>query len=397
MDILFLMISFPDIKKSTNLYADLAIEFHKNGHNVWVATLLEKKYGEESYLEEVNGLKILHIRAGDWFNTNSIIKKGITTITIANYFKNALNKYFNDIKYDLVIYPTPPITFAPVVKYIKNRDQCRSYLILRDIFPQNVRDLGLMNNGLLFSYFRKKEQHLYDISDYIGCMSEGNIKYVLKNNKIDEEKLEILYNWGKDNQTGATNKSNMREKLNLNGKIIAVFGGNIGLPQELESLLELAKEYQIDKKIVFLLIGKGAQKHRIAEMVKSENISNVIMKDHMPRDEYNSLLSECDIGLINLDRRFTIPNIPSKTVDYFKMGIPILASTDKNTDYKDLLVEKAKAGLWSETGDLESYKRNFERLYQDETLRKQLGQNGREFFEKYLTVEKTYQTIMSHF
>jgi glycosyltransferase involved in cell wall biosynthesis len=397
MNVLFLMISFPDIRKNYNLYSLLAEEFYKNGHNIWVATLLENKYNKETYYEEVNGLNILHVRAGNWFNTNSVIEKGITTITIANYFKKEINKHFADIKYDLVIYPTPPITFAPVVKYIKNRDQCKSYLILRDIFPQNMRDLGLMNNGLLFSYFRKKEQQLYDISDYIGCMSEGNIEYVLKHNKIDEEKIEILYNWGKDNQTGASNKLNMREKLNLNGKFIAVFGGNIGLPQELEFLLELAKEYQIDKNIVFLIIGKGAQKHRIAKMVKNENISNVIMKDHMPRDEYNSLLSECDIGLINLDRRFTIPNIPSKTVDYLKMGIPILASTDNNTDYKELLVEKAQAGLWSETGDLENYKRNFERLYKDEKLRKQLGQNGREFFEKYLTVEKTYQTIMSHF
>ncbi|MDD5659669.1 MAG: glycosyltransferase family 4 protein [Actinomycetota bacterium] len=397
MNILFLMISFPDVRKSTNLYSDLAEEFYKNGHNVWIATLLENKYGEETYFEEVNGLKILHVRAGDWFNTNSVIKKGITTVTIPHYFKNALKQYFKNIKCDLVIYPTPPITFAPVVKYIKNRDGCKSYLILRDIFPQNVRDLGLMNNNLLFSYFRKKEQQLYNISDYIGCMSEGNIKYVLANNQVERKKLEILYNWGKDNQISASEKSNLREKYNLKGKFIAIFGGNIGLPQELEFLLDLAKEYKGDKSIIFLIIGKGAQKQKITEIVNNENITNVIMKDRMPRDEYNSLLSECDIGLINLDRRFTIPNIPSKTVDYFKMGIPILASTDKNTDYKNLLVEKAKAGLWSETGDLESYKRNFERLYRNEKLRRQLSQNGREFFEKYLTVGKAYQKIMSHF
>lgn len=397
MNILFLMISFPDIKKSTNLYADLAIEFQRNGHNVWIATLLENKYGEETYFEEVNGLKILHVRAGDWFNTNSVIKKGITTVTIPHYFKNALKQYFKNIKCDLVIYPTPPITFAPVVKYIKNRDGCKSYLILRDIFPQNVRDLGLMNNNLLFSYFRKKEQQLYNISDYIGCMSEGNIEYVLTSNKVERNKMEILYNWGKNNSNILSSEINIRKKYNLEGKFIAVFGGNIGLPQELDFLLELAKEYQSVKDIIFLIIGKGAQKQKIIEIVKKENITNVIMKDHMHRDEYNLLLSECDIGLINLDRRFTIPNIPSKTVDYFKMGIPILASTDKNTDYRKLLVEKVKAGLWSETGDLENYKRNFERLYQDENLRKQLGHNGKEFFKKYLTVERAYQTIMNHF
>lgn len=397
MNILFLMISFPDIRKNTNLYSDLAEEFNKNGHNVWIATLLEKKYKKETYFEEVKGLNILHVRAGDWFNTNSVIKKGITTVTIAHYFKGALNQYFKDVKFDLVIYPTPPITFARVVKYIKDRDQRKSYLILRDIFPQNVRDLGLMNNNLLFHYFRKKEQQLYNISDYIGCMSEGNINYVLKHNSVAEQKLEILYNWGKDNDIDNMAKLDIRKKYNLEGKFIAVFGGNIGLPQELEFLLESAKEYKEKKDIVFLIVGKGAQKQKIVNMVRDENISNVIIKDFMPRDEYNSLLDQCDIGLINLDRRFTIPNIPSKTVDYFKSGIPILASTDKNTDYKDLLVEKAKAGLWSETGDLESYKRNFEKLYTDKELRERLGRNGREFFKRYLTVEKAYQIIMRHF
>jgi len=74
MNILFLMISFTDIRKSHNLYSSLAEEFAKNGHNVWVATLLESKYGKETYFEEVNGLKILNVRAGDWFNTNSVIK-----------------------------------------------------------------------------------------------------------------------------------------------------------------------------------------------------------------------------------------------------------------------------------------------------------------------------------
>jgi len=174
------MISFPDIKKDSNLYSDLAEEFKNDGHQVYVATLLEKKYNQNTYLERVKDLNILRVRAGDWFNTNSVIKKGLTTITIANYFKKDIQQYFYNIKFDLVIYPTPPITFAPVVKYIKKRDKCKSYLILRDIFPQNVRDLGLLNNQLLFNYFRKKEKRLYDISDYIGCMSKGNIQYVWK-------------------------------------------------------------------------------------------------------------------------------------------------------------------------------------------------------------------------
>ena len=397
MNVLFLMISFPDIRENTNLYSDLAEEFRKNGHNIYVATLLEKKYNQKTYLEKVKGLNILRVRAGDWFNVSSLVIKGVTTLTIASYFKKAVAKYFNNIKFDLVIYPTPPITFAPVVKYIKKRDNCKSYLMLRDIFPQNVRDLGLLNNRLLFNYFRKKEKQLYDISDYIGCMSEGNIQYVLEHSNINENKLEILYNWGKINYDDKLSDVNYKKKYGLGNKFVAIFGGNIGLPQELEFLLELAKEYKERDDIIFLVIGKGAQKQKIVDLVKSEKLSNVVIKDYLQRNEYENLITQCDIGLINLSRNFTIPNIPSKTIAYFKAGIPILASTDKNTDYKDLLVKKSKAGLWSETGDLKTYKNNFEKLFNDKKLREELGKNGRRFLEEELSVGKAYEIISKHF
>jgi len=396
VNVLFLMISFPDINMDSNLHSDLAEEFRNKGHQVYVATLLEKKINQNTYIERVKELNILRVRAGDWFNTNSVIKKGLTTVTIAYYFKKAIQKYFNNIKFDLVIYPTPPITFTPVVKYLKQRDKCASYLILRDIFPQNVRDLGLLNNPLLYDYFRLKEKQLYNISDYIGCMSKGNIKYVLDHNDIDKSKLEILYNWGKVFYNNQVIAVDYKKKYGLENKFVAVFGGNIGLPQELEFLLELAKEYKNRSDVVFFIIGKGAQKEKIVNLIDYHKLSNMIIKDYIPRDEYRNLLKQCDIGLINLNRTFTIPNMPCKIVDYFNVSIPILASTDKNTDLKQFL-QDAKAGLWSETGDLEAYKSNFEKLFNDKNLRKELGKNGRKFLEENLNVEKTYQIIMKHF
>ena len=390
------MIAFPDIEKDSNLYSDLAEEFRNNGHQVYVATLLEKRYNQCTYLEKVKDVSILRVRAGNWFNVNSLVIKGVTTLTIANYFKKAVAKYFNNIKFDLVIYPTPPITFAPVVKYIKQRDKCKAYLILRDIFPQNVRDLGLLNNLLLFNYFRRKEKQLYNISDYIGCMSDGNIKYVSEHNDIKESKLEILYNWGKVNCNTEVITTDYKKKYGLENKFVAVFGGNIGLPQELEFLLELTKEYKDRSDIVFLIVGKGAQKEKIVNIINSEELSNVIIRDYIPRNDYQNLLKQCDIGLINLNRTFTIPNMPCKGVDYFNASIPILASTDKNTDLKQFL-QYAKAGLWSETGDLEAYKGNFEKLLNDKKLREELGKNGRKFLEEHLNVEKAYQIIMKHF
>lgn len=395
MNILFLLISFPDIRMDFNLYSDLVEEFRNKGHKVYVATLLERKYNQSTYLEEVENIKILRVKGGNWFNTNSVLVKGITTLTISHYFKKDINKYFNNIKFDLVLYPTPPITFAPVVKYLKKRDHGISYLILRDIFPQNIRDLGLLNNGFIFNYFRKKEKQLYNISDYIGCMSEGNIQYILDHNDVDKNKLEILYNWGKVYNKEEIN-INYKRKYGFENKFVAVFGGNIGLPQELEFLLELAKEYKNKSDIVFLIIGKGAQKEKLSNLINYYQLSNVTIKEYVPRNEYMDLLKQCDIGLVNLNKKFTIPNMPCKIVDYFNASIPILASTDKNTDIRQFL-QKANAGLWSETGDLETYQRNFNILLKNKYLRNELGKNGRKYFEKYLTVEKAYYIIMKHF
>ena len=166
------MISFPDIRKDSNLYTDLAQEFANNGHEVYVVTMTEKKLNEKTKFEDELGLKVLRVKSGNLFGVN-FIQKGITTLRIPHLYIKAIKEYFSGIKFDLILYPTPPITLAPVVSFIKKRFDCKSYLILRDIFPQNAKDLGMIHNNFIFRYFRKQEQNLYEMSDYIGCMSQG--------------------------------------------------------------------------------------------------------------------------------------------------------------------------------------------------------------------------------
>lgn len=396
MNVLFLMIIPPDLKNNPSLYTELMEEFRARGHNVYVAAIDEKKNGRATRIVEDCGIKILHIRTGNLFNVNPIIK-GLTTISLGNLFKKEISRHYGKVRFDLVIMPTPPITFAPVLNYVKRRDGAKSYLILRDIFPQNAKDLKLMNNSLLFEYFRKKEKYMYKVSDFIGCMSRGNIEYVLKHNpEVDLKKLELLPNWCRIEQPKIDQSVDYKQKYGMKDKFVCVFGGNIGWPQELEFLLELAKEVKEYRDIVFLIIGKGILKTKIEKLIRDESLKNVILKDYLPKEDYDGLISQCNVGLINLDRRFTIPNIPSKTTGYFKAGLPILASIDCNTDYGALL-DEAGAGLWSITGDLEAYKKNVLFFYKNPEAAKQMGENGKAYLASKLTVDKTYDIIMKHF
>lgn len=79
-----------------------------------------------------------------------MIEKGISTLMIEGQFLRAIKKHFNDVTFDLVIYSTPPITFEKVILFIKERDLANSYLLLKDIFPQNALDLNMFSKKVLF-------------------------------------------------------------------------------------------------------------------------------------------------------------------------------------------------------------------------------------------------------
>jgi len=391
--VLFLFISFPKPSEGENLYTDLVEEFHRHGHEVYVATLEESAMYRSTHLETERGFSVLRIVAGKMSNV-SYIRKAITTINIPRRFTASIKNNLNKINFDLVVYSTPPITLVPAIKYILKKDNAKTYLILRDILPQGARDLGMMKNTLVYKYFRKKEQELYDISDRIGCMSQGNIDYVLKHNNVPKEKLEILYNWKKLSNLPPIDKEEIKNSYGLEGKFVAFFGGNIGYAQELEFLIELAESYKTRDDVVFLIVGEGVMKTKIENLVKEKKLQNVRFIDYLPRDEYEKLLRAADVGLINLDRRLTVPAIPSKAVSYLEFGIPILASVNKFTDFGKM-IEEIGAGLWCETGDLVSYRNNLEKLLTDTELRERIRERATVFMKDNMTASYVFQRILA--
>jgi glycosyltransferase involved in cell wall biosynthesis len=393
MRIAFLLQAHPEPGDTdTNLYADLVEAFVKYRHQVVVITAA--KEGQPTTFRKEGNTEVLRVKTMKLFQVSPVIK-GVANILLPYQFIISIKKHLLKKDFDLIISPTPPITFMNVIKFLKRRSLAKCFLILRDIFPQNARDLGMLTNPLLFAYFRRKEKKLYAVADYIGCMSQGNIDYVIKHNpEVSPKKISLLPNWQKVYPLLEKNGS-VKAKYGLAGKYIAIFGGNIGEPQKIENIIALANEYRNKSNIVFLVIGEGAKKKFLEQMVIRNELNNVIIKNKIPRSDYQELVNNSDIGLISLNEKFTIPNIPSKTLSYFNAKVPILAAIDAHTDYGKIL-EESGAGLWSVTGDIERYKQNFDMLYNDPSLRKQMGENGYAYLLKYLTVNTAYDTIIGH-
>ncbi len=391
MRVLFLMVAFPELGEGANLYGDLAVEFAAHGHSVHVAALLERKRGRATYRETRQGVEVLRARSGDLFDVG-FLRKGLTMLTLERDFRKAIRQAWPDVRFDLVIYPTPPITFVGLVEDLKREQGAATYLILRDIFPQNAVDVGVMRKGLAYRYFRGVERRLYAVSDRIGCMSPANVEWVRRDG-VEPSRLELLPNWRRI-RSPAGPARDFRVEWGVGERPLCVFGGLMGVAQELDFLLELARDRLGRSDVVFALVGDGNQRERLRFRARQDGLSNVLFPDRLSSSDFGHLLRQADVGLVNLDRRFTIPNYPSKVLDYFEAGLPVLAAVDGATDFGRLL-EDSGAGLWSRTGDLPRYRENLERLLADPVARREMGRRGRAWLEQHLTVDRAYETIVN--
>ncbi len=357
MNILFMtMLVLEDIKIH-NIYSDLMQEFIENGHHPYIVTPRERKMGEKTELLEFEKYSLLKVQIGN-INNVSFIEKGISTVTLSENFYRAIRKYLGNIKFDLILYSTPPITLAKPIEKLKKYFGCKTYLMLKDIFPQNAVDLGMFSKkSLVYKYFRGVEKKLYKISDRIGCMSPANMNYILRHNpEIDPEIVELCPNSIKviDMRIGQAERDAIRRKYKLPlDKKVFIYGGNLGKPQGISFLIECLNSQLNNLDAYFLIVGDGTEFGKLKEFFKQKKPKNMKLMRRLPREEYDRMVAACDVGMIFLDYRFTIPNFPSRLLSYMQAGVPVLACTDRSTDIGKVIVEGG-FGWWCESNDKEN-------------------------------------------
>lgn len=382
MNILYLSAVPFKFDKNPSIYTDLIQELTGFGDKVTILSITSDLKPFRIKKISQKNIDLIYIGSFQLYNVN-IFRKGLSILSLPFFMRRAI-KGLDLKKFEVVLYETPPITWAGIVKEIKKKNKIKSFLMLKDIFPQNAVDIGLMKKeGVIFKYFKRKEKLLYEISDYIGCMSKGNMNYILKNNpEISQEKVYYFPNTKKD--TGNRSMSFEKEKLQF------VYGGNMGLPQGVLNIAPAITYFKNDKDIEFIFVGKGTEWNKINGYFKEQK--NVKVLESLPREEYEKLLSSCDAGFIFLDSRFTIPNYPSRTLAYLEKGIPIIAATDKNTDIRNLIQDN-NVGLWSCSDDIDSLIENIKIMKENKEMRKELSKNARELFLKEFQVEKSVELL----
>jgi len=402
MNVLFLtLLDFSTIDEN-GIYTDLMREFVKDGHDIYIVSPTEKRKNEPTRLIDSGKVKILKLQIGNTQKTN-LIEKGISILTLESKFKSGIKKHFDDVKFDLVLYSTPPITLQKAVEFVKQRDQAKTYLLLKDIFPQNAVDLGILKTSgiksLIYKSFRNKEKRLYKISDYIGCMSNANVEFLLKHNSlIPKETVEVCPNSIEPIAINITEQEKIKIRVKYDiptDKTVFIYGGNLGKPQGINFLMDCIKTNENNKQSYFLIVGSGTEFGKLENFFEREKPKNAMLRSQLPRNDYEVLANTCDVGLIFLDRRFTIPNFPSRLLSYMQASMPVLAATDLNTDIGKV-IESGSFGYWCESVDVDKFNKLVNKLC-DEKLRIGLGRNARDYLEELYSAKHSYEIIINHF
>lgn len=394
--VVLLTTKYAENKADAWLTNEMVYSLRDDGYKMHAVVFSWLRDDPGSSVKEIDGVNVIRIKLFEFFYRTGFIGTALKVFLFPYWARIVIKRHVK--RCDLLIANTPCVTIVGLASFFRRNYGAKSYLVLWDFFPFYLKDLGAIKNKLFFAFFQRLESRMYRSFDRIGCMTNGNVKFLMENYAgIEKSRVEILPLWAKIKSVPVIEKAVVRAKYGLpEDKVIAIYGGAMSIVQELDNLLKLAHlSLKSNDNICFIFIGRGTERDRLERQAAADGLSNVIFLDYVPREEYEDVVLASDIGLISLSRKLSVPSFPSKSVDYFKVSLPILASLDAVTDFGSILQNDIKAGLAVIAGDHCALHEKLVVLASDASLRKEMGEAGRRYYESFLAVENAKSKIIS--
>jgi glycosyltransferase involved in cell wall biosynthesis len=392
MRIVIVADTYPPLRTSGAVQLnDLAREFALQGHEPTVIVptgALEAPWK----VEYAEGVKVLRCRTPQ---TKDIgyVRRTINELRLPYSLLRALRRSeFRSDRWDGVVWYSPSIFLAPIVRVLRRESRCRSYLVLRDIFPEWAVDMGLMKRGGAYHFFKMIERMQYSVADTVGVQSPANLAYLSEWAKRPGRRLEVLQNWLSDAPNTGCRVALARSKLA--GRKIFVYAGNMGVAQGMDVLIELAVRMRHRQDIGFLFVGRGSDANRVAAMAESQGLDNVMYHDEIEPIEIPGLLAHCHVGIVALDPRHKTHNVPGKFLAYLRAGIPVLARINTGNDLERLINEE-RVGLACIGGDAATLEKLADEMLANPAELRVMGDRGKSVWKRLFAPSTAVKQIVS--
>jgi glycosyltransferase involved in cell wall biosynthesis len=342
--------TFPPLRTSGAVQLrDLSLEFVNQGHEV--AVLLPYSDQQACWREEVfDGVQVLRLKAPRTKDIGYVRRTLGEFLMPFSMLRQLRKSPLGKVHWDAVVWYSPSIFLGPLASALKKTSCCKSYLIVRDIFPEWAVDMGLMGRGLPYRFFNAVARYQYTVADVIGVQTPGNKGYFERWAEKPGRKLEVLQNWlGKMTQLRCPIRI---EETPLAGRKVFVYAGNMGVAQGMDIILELAERMRSRSDVGFLFVGRGSDAARLKETAQTRRLDNVLFFDEIHPDEIPDLYAQCSAGIVALDPRHKSHNIPGKFLTYMQSGLPVLANVNAGNDLA-VLIRDENVGMVCESNRVE--------------------------------------------
>lgn len=299
-------------------------------------------------------------------------------------------------KADVIFIDSTPPTQGFMAAILKKIKRIPVVFYLQDIFPDSLVNAGMTkNNSIIFKIGRFIENYTYKNVDKIIVISE-DFKQNIMAKGVPEDKIEVVYIWVDEKAVIPIARSN-NKLIDIYGldkdKFYITYCGNIGFSQNMDMLVDVAKDLENYPNMFFGIFGDGAYKEELQAQIINKNIKNVMLIPFQPYEDISHVFSLCDAGLIISKSGIGQNSIPSKTWSIMSAERAVIASFDLDSELSRIIKE-SECGLCTQADNKEELKKAILDLYNNKEKTIEMGKKGRRYIIENLTRETgTYRII----
>lgn len=283
-------------------------------------------------------------------------------------------------KPDVIITSSP--TFFSIFSgyWYSLRKKADFVLEIRDLWPAAMIELGVLKEGFVTKVLEKMELFFYRKSKKLIMVTQS-FKDNVVNRGISGDKVHVITNgFNQDLFYPKEKNQELIIKYNLHDKFVISYVGAHGISQNLSTVLEVAKKLRAYKNIEFVFVGEGAEKDKLKQIVREEELPNVQFIDAQPKERIPDFYNSSDLCLIPLKNIELFKTfIPSKMFEIMACGVPIVASLEGEAAQ---ILEESKAALVVKPDNTNEIAAAIEELINYKEKYSQMKANGPEFVEK---------------
>lgn len=378
--LLLLQFFYPEYISSATLPFDTAETLSQSGYSVDVICGYPSEYSDVKKIpvkENVNDIKIRRVK---YLSLSRKSKLG----RMINYFSFTLAMFFNLFRMKgykaIYVYSNPPI--LPLVATLAAKIfKSKLVFVAYDLYPEiAIKTNTLSSDGIISRIMRFVNKAVFKNASAVIALSTEMKEFIAKNRAITSEKIYVIPNWYEDRTNLECEEENRFSGL-VDGRLVISYFGNMGIAQDMDTVIETIISLKTDPDVCFLLAGHGAKFEYIKEKLESENVKNAYMFEFLKGKDYTDALRISDCAIVSLEKGLTGLCVPSKTYSYMMQGMALIVIMNESDIVRDV---RAGAGIFADNGDAKYISERIKSLKNDsETLQNMKAKCREIYLTKY--------------